>query len=169
MNIASSVKESSTEISTIDFYVNIDFDELVHAIDNGVLSHNYNGQGRKIVYIPEDLESQFLSYADSHGKATPPFEIKVGDFVNCVVREQPDKRTEAKFKWHGIVQTHFNLKQIGERTDSKTQVTYQAQPLPAGVKVQDDSVTIQVKFSLNGNKYQVSWDPKVLVRDVTID
>lgn len=164
MNIANSVSDvQSEQVNTIAFYVNVHFNQLATDVDNGTLSHQFDGKGRKMVMLDATQEATYLSYSsDKAGKdiLTPPFELYAGDSVVSTLQEAPSQSSSAKYKWRGIIQDNFNLQQTDKKSDTK--VTYQA-ALPEGTQKETDTVSIFVKFSLNGKKYAVGWDPKIRV------
>ena len=101
---------NETAAEHINFYVNMDFSKLANDINNGTVTHQFNGKGRKVTYLSAEQELDYFYYSsDSAGehKITPPFKINDGDTVTSTL--QPwntgdSDNNKAKFKWKNILQ-----------------------------------------------------------------
>ncbi len=165
MNIAHSASEAAAlKVTTTTIYVNMEFDKLATDINSGTLEHQFNGTGRKIAYLPEKLESNYLSYSsDSAGKEIiePPFEINNGDNIEFRLQASPTGNSCATFKWKGIIQNNYDLKLVLGKTS-----IYNADIQDSATTSEDDEVNIKVKFKLNGDKFYVVWDPRIKIGKV---
>lgn len=164
MNIATNVNESATETNTtLTFYANLNLNQLAADINSGKVAHKFDGKGRKLVELTEAQEQTYLFYStDSAGTevVTPPFDIYFGDTVECSVQQAPSDGDNVKAKWQGIIQDNFNLQKV--KASKKMQAAYLA-VLPQHVRSETDNVSIFAKFTVNGEKFLVGWDPQVKV------
>ena len=162
-----STEQTATEVPSENhaFFVNMDFSKLANDINNGEITHQFNGKGRKVTYLTEEQELTYFYYSsDSAGadKITPPFEMNDGDTVTCSLQPWNNGDSEsnnAKFKWKNILQNRFDLHQVS--TENKAQVTYKA-VITEGV-TETDNVIINIHFKLNGDKFSIAWDPRVRI------
>ncbi len=124
------------------------------------LKVQFNGKGQTVSYIPKNLEDSYFHYTSSETgpkPITPPFEINNGDTVACILIDNDN--SGAKGKWKDIIQNSFDLQLVSK---SSTQVIYKAS-VTEGADDTDD-VDIQISFKLDGEKYYVAWDPKVIIK-----
>lgn len=165
MNIAQTATEATeTKSTTISFYVNMEFSILAESINNEKLIPQFDGKGRKIVYIPQDQESTYLYYSSDQAwldKIEPPFVLDNGDTVNCKLQAAPTDKSKVKYKWKGILQNRFDL-QLVSGTKSNAEATYKA--VTDAPVSETDEVIIHINFKLNGDKFSAAWDPRVRVR-----
>ena len=165
MNTLKNTLKSASE--NIAFYVNMDFNKLAEDINNSTLPHSFNSKGRKVTYLEDDQEATYLSYSsDAAGKdeLTPPFALKSGDTVTCKLQPKNCDKIEAKklkYKWKDILQSRFDL-QLDSKSSSKTQISYNA--VATTGESEDDTVIINIHFTLNNVKFSVAWDPRVRVK-----
>jgi len=152
------------------FYVNMDFSKLANDINNSTLQHSFNGKGRKVTYLEDNQEASYFYYSsDSAGKnkITPPFEINNGDTVTCSLQPWNNgdvDNSKAKFKWKDILQSRFDL-QLASKISTKTSVTYTAVATSETAE-EEDTVIINIHFTLNGEKFSVAWDPRVRIKKI---
>ena len=158
MNIAQT--NSDTDNQTV--YININPILLAENIDNGTLTHQFNGKGNTVTTIPASDESTYLSYSsDKTGDnaITPPFSIPKGNCISFKLQTKPSSDNSdskaAVYKWKGITQNQFDLKVTSKKNRYKGMKTTKA----SGA----DQVTIKMKLTLNNTNYYVAWDPQIIV------
>ena len=160
VNNSNEKNASATETKTV--YINIAFSQLAKDINDNLVTHQFNGKGRKIAQLSQEQESQYIQYfSDKSGKdkLEQPFEITDGNNIDFVVQPATVNDSAASFKWQGIMQNQYDLQQVKGKKS-----TYQAVTTLAPGTSETDSVTIQIKFKFDGGKYYVSWDPKVIIK-----
>ena len=149
--------------------INIAFEALAEKI-NKVLEKNnrnnrkwqagYNGNGQKVVRIPEKSEKKYIAYTTAGKSVTQPFNL-VNDSTLEFILNDTNSNTEAfNPQWLNILQTYPDLTLVN---NSGTEVTYQV-GLPTHVTDPDeDDVDITIQFSYQGEEFVVTWDPQIIV------
>jgi hypothetical protein len=148
--------------ATKTIYVNIEFTKLANDINGGALAHQFNGKGRKVALLPEELEANYLNYSsDKAGKdiLTQPFVITNGENIKFKLQAAPNDCSNASYKWKGIIQNSFDLRLVSEKS-KKHSATYNA---VATEGTGTDDVIIHINFKLDGDKFSAAWDPRVKV------
>lgn len=171
MNIAQTNTDANTAANDTDtqtVYINIDPTLLAQNIDNGTLTHQFDGKGNTVTTIPASDESTYLSYSsDKAGDnaITPPFSITKGNCISFNLQTKPStdnsnhnsdsKSNTAVYKWKGITQNKFDLQVTSKKNRYKGLKTTAA----SGA----DQVTIKMRITINNTKYYVAWDPQIIV------
>jgi len=170
MNIAHTASET-TEVtantSTTTVYVNMKLTPLTTDINSGALEHQFSGKGRKIALIPENKESLYVSYSSDQAGLNAmqqPFEMNNGDKIKFKLQENPNEPSKATCKWKGIIQNCYDLQLVSKKTSTyKAVVTEGAAAEPSS---ETDEVLINISVKLEGEKFTVSWDPKVRIKKI---
>jgi len=164
MNIAQTAsKTTEVEPTTTTIYVNVAFNKLAADMNGDELAHQFNGKGRKIALIPEDLESNYLNYSsDKAGLEIikPPFEINNGDNIKFKLQaENSGDSKDFSYKWKGILQNRYDLRLVAGKKS-----TYNAVATEGGVESENDEVIININFKSNNDKFSAAWDPQVKIK-----
>lgn len=175
MNIAqNAVKTEKPPIITKTIYITIKYDALINAINNTAgdeqppLAPKFNGQGKKMVYIPEAQEATFLSYSFDKAGTEPapqPFEIDAGERIEFKLQAASDDSNTAKAKWKNIIQSRYDLRLVsGKKSTYDAVATAQAATEAPANDSEIDDVIIEISVKQKGEKYAIAWDPKVRIR-----
>jgi hypothetical protein len=161
MNIAQTnidANNNATQAQTTTVYINIDSTKLANDINDDTLTHQFDGKGNTVTALAASDEATYLYYSsDQAGQQviTPPFSINQNDYISFNLQTQADKSNAAVYKFKGIVQNEFDLQVTSTKNTFKGIKTTEASDA--------DQVTIRMRFTLNNQKYNVAWDPKIKV------
>lgn len=155
--------KTTATAATTKIYVNMHFDQLASDINDNTLAHQFNGKGRKIVLIPEELEPTYLYYSSDkagESKIIPPLLILDGDNIKFKLQAAPEA-TCTNFKWKDIIQNCDDLRLVsGKKSTYKVALAKESERN----EDEDDDVIININFKLDNVKFSASWDPRIRIR-----
>ena len=149
--------------------INIDFEALAKKINKVFANNNrnnrkwqagYNGNGHKVVRIPEKNEKKYIAYISAGQPVEQPFNLVNDSTLEFILNDTNGNTENFNPQWLNILQTYPDLKLVN---NLGTEVTYQV-GLPTHVTDPDeDDVDITIQFSYQGEEFDVTWDPTVQI------
>jgi len=164
---------TKTPSKTHTIIVNVNFEQLAQAANNPEKSkelqlvHQFNGEGRNIIAIPEEAESEFIEYSQEQ-----PIDVNDGDKIKFKLQAMPSGSSvnkDVEFEWKGIIQNRYDLRLIAGKQSKYLAVATDVSAAPEG---EIDNVFIQVDFTINQmykgssfmQDFSASWDPRIRIR-----